>query len=210
MNYVFDWQSVVNTKQNAKNPSEALLNEKVNSNGEIQEKNYEKNKTVKPTRTNLNKTIDILPRSGSKKGPDQRLNITQIIKKFEASDEGYQTFNTKVQTSKAIFLNQTNFIDECELNELEELEEFDIAADDEIFNLKHMNEMKINPFLPNKSLSSLNKVDCKSYSPMQSKKVLNVAQGDSSENLIDKDANEYVSFTKVRDLVGLLGKNEIK
>lgn len=210
MNYVFDWQSVVNPKQNTKNPSEALLNEKVNSNGEIQEKNYEKNKTVKPSRTNLNKTIDIVPRSGSKKGPDQRLNITQIIKKFEASDEGYQTFNTKVQTSKAIFLNQTNFIDECELNELEELEEFDIAGDDEIFNIKHMTEMKINPFLPNKSLSSLNKVDCRSYSPLQSKKMLNAAQGDSSENLVDKDANEYVSFTKVRDLVAFLGKNEIK
>ena len=201
MNYVFDWQNINMQQQKAKNTSEALYNEKVASHEII-----EKNKTTKPIRTNLNKTIDIVPKS-AKKG-DNRLNIT-TIKKIDSSEEGrdYNTF-TKVQTSKAIFMNGTNFMDECELNELEELEEFDIAADDEIFNIKHLVDMKMTPFLPNKSLTSLNKIDCKSQSPISKKN--RTLEGDSSENLIDKDANEYLSFTKVRDLVAFLGKNEIK
>ena len=116
------------------------------------------------------------------------------------------TYNTKIQTSKAIILNQTNFIDECELNELEVLEEFDINADDEIFTIKQISEMKMNPFLPNKSLTSLNRVEFTSRIFYNK----NITYADSSENLIENDANEYISYTKVRDLVAYLGHNEIK
>jgi len=122
----------------------------------------------------------------------------------EEKNENF-TYNTRLQTSKAIFLNQTNFMDECELKEIEDIEEFDINSDDEIFNIKHIGKMKINPFLPNKSLTSLNKVDGQLWS-FSHKNNMN----ESSENLGETETNEYVSYTKVRDLVAYLGKNEIK
>ena len=96
-------------------------------------------------------------------------------------------------------------MDEGELKEIEDIEEFDINSDDEIFDVKHIGKMKINPFLPNKSLTSLNKIDGQVWSFCHRND-----RNESSENLVDNETNEYVSYTKVRDLVAYLGKNEIK
>lgn len=200
MNYVFDWQNT-NLGKN-KNGSEYLVEDKIASNQEI-----EKSPKGGRFKQNLNKTYDINQENhhhNHKKSaqPDNRLNVTQYKKNDYTQDDDFLDQNrsfTKIQTSKAIFLNQTNFIDEGEINEIENLEEFDINPDDEIFNIKRMKKMKMNPFMPNKSLTYLN-------TPSINKSITN----EPSENLIDMETNEYISYTKVRDLVACLGKNPIK
>lgn len=203
MNYVFDWQHTSNQKP--KTPSDMILNDKLAS-GEMPETGKNARKA------NLNKTYDVIQRNKHKTIVDNRLNITQYVKKSEAliSEEmnDVKTYGTKMLTSKAVFLNQTNLMDECDMNEIEDLEEFNIIAQDDISWTNKVKEMKINPFLPNKSISSLNQVDMNEMKKKGNRK--SVIRRESSENLIENDANEYVSFTKVRDLVAFLGKNEIK
>ena len=103
------------------------------------------------------------------------------------------------QTSKAINLNMTNFI-ENEDNEFKDLDEFDIISDGKLFGVVcGINQMKMNPFA-NKSISTLNKsfgaTNVRDYED----------EIEDSENLGENTVNEYRSRIRVNDLVQTLGK----
>lgn len=107
---------------------------------------------------------------------------------------------SRVQTSKAINLNLTNYFDEIDLKELNNLDEFNMISDQQIMTAD-INNMKINPFVPNKSITNLNNSFHKSKCAKKN--------DDGSENIIENEANEFKNYN-VKDLIQFLNKLETK